>query len=896
MDRKESQRNLTINIKLWGIVQGVGFRPFVAKLASSMGMKGRVRNLGGLVDIILTDSEERIELFISMLKKEKPVPAEIVHIEKIQLAEIIEFDEFEILKSGGELEGAAMIPSDLAICEDCISEIYDVNDRRHRHPFNSCMICGPRYSIVDDIPYDRANTSMSDFAMCPACEKEYAEIENRRFHAQTISCHDCGPYAQLSFYEIGSNAFINNFKTNDTIEKHKDENEFAINGSIELINAGGVLALKGTGGYYFGCSALSEAACLGLREIKQREDKPFAVMFRSMEQIREYCVCDEIEEKLLTSAARPIVLLEKRKIGTFEVDSNMQMLPKPISNQVSKTSRYIGAFLPSIALQYLILDKTGPLVMTSANVSSMPMIADDVKMQSELIKIQEDTKFQTKTDIKLGLLSNKREIRTRLDDSVVRVIDGKPQMIRRSKGYAPLPLFIDVNSESDNITSREADNNPTRDADNITARKLDNITGRKLDNNSPKEVDLIADRSILATGGHLKSAFTLANGNFAYASEFLSDLETREMEVDYESRVEALKSLLKIQPNLVVCDKHPLYFTTVYAMKYVQNTNEEILYQDDPDIELYKVQHHHAHIASVMAEHDIKGKIIGFSFDGTGYGDDGKIWGSEIMLCEKGDYSRIGHLDYIKMLGGDISMKEAWKSCFSYINAFDLSKISLETKVVDSRYNIVAAAINNNINSIESSSMGRLFDAVSALIGIKQENTYEGECAIMLENAAAEALDKKLQPWDMDFKINIKPQDQSNVENADSQGNINEIVDSALRFTVSAEKVFERLIKGINENISKESMALGFHLAVARLIKRSAMLIRDESGVNQVALSGGVFQNKILMEEGLRLLRDEGFEVYYNISVPPNDGGLSLGQAYIGMQHIRSKSVIVKTK
>jgi hydrogenase maturation protein HypF len=413
----------------------------------------------------------------------------------------------------------------------------------------------------------------------------------------------------------------------------------------------------------------------------------------------------------------------------------------------------------------------------------------------------------------IPMLSNQRKILVRLDDSVVRVIDNKPQMIRRSKGYAPVPLFINSDEEMHN-----------------------------------------EDFRILATGGQLKSAFALTKGNFAYVSEFLSDLDSCEnMDIYYE-RITKLKDLLQIEPNIIVCDSHPLYYTTKFAKDFSKEAN----------LELIMVQHHHAHIASVMAEHDIKGKILGFSFDGTGYGTDGNIWGSEMLMCEKAEFSRLGHLEYISMLGGDSSIKEGWKSCYSYLSAFGFEDGN-QTK--DPRFQIVKAALTNNINSIKSSSMGRLFDGVASLIGIHQESNYEGECAILLENFAAKAIVEGIKPYNMSFEINDE--------------NI-----------YSAKSVFQSIIKGNKKRAYKEALALGFHIAVAELISNLAIKVRATEGVNQVALSGGVFQNKVLMEATLKLLRKEGFQVYYNISVPPNDGGICLGQSYIGMQIIGNGEII----
>ncbi|MEI8216799.1 MAG: carbamoyltransferase HypF [Eubacteriales bacterium] len=825
MDREESRGSITVNIKLWGIVQGVGFRPFVAKLAKAMDIKGKVRNQGGLVEIIITDTEDRIDLFISTIKANKPAPAEIVHLEKSVVA-TEEFSGFDISESGEEFEGIAMIPSDLAICPACVEEIYDKTNRRFRHPYNSCMICGPRYSLTRDIPYDRHNTTMNEFEMCSQCKEEYTDIDNRRFHAQTISCHDCGPYNEFAYFEqvdvekpedetdnnsksdISNSDIDNKVDGNRKLTRYDKENESAISKAVDLINSGGILALKGTGGYYLACSAVSDQACKNLRKMKKREEKPFGVMFRGMEQIKKYCQCTKEEEELLTSNARPIVLLEK----------NLNSGSMQVSESVSKSSRYIGAFLPSIGIQYLILDKTGPLVMTSANAPSQPIIISDEEIKevlnNEVKGCEKGTKgFENNKKTRIGMLYHQREIITRLDDSVVRVIDHQPQMIRRSKGYAPVPLFI--NGEEFVNRNGESEN-----------------TGG------------IPNTSILAMGGQLKSAFTLTSGNYAYTSEFLSDLDSYENTSIYEERLEKLQTLLKIKPSLIVCDNHPLYFTTKLAKEIGAREN----------IKVIMVQHHHAHIASVMAEHDIKGSVIGFSFDGTGFGTDRNIWGSEILICQNAEFARMGHLEYVSMLGGDSSMKEGWKSCFSYLEAFGLADTS---GINDPRFEIVKAALTNNINSIRSTSMGRLFDGISSLIDIHHENSYEGECAIMLENFAAKAINEGIAPYGMKFEV-----DAMNI--------------------FSPKAVLQSIIKGKQEGASKEAMALGFHNAVAELILECSLRIRQKEDINQVALSGGVFQNKILMEKTLELLRKEGFETYYNISVPPNDGGISLGQAYIG--------------
>ena len=542
-----------------------------------------------------------------------------------------------------------------------------------------------------------------------------------------------------------------------------------------------------------------------------REEKPFAILFQDIAQIKDYCQVDEDEERLLGSSARPIVLLARSNQRALkdQPSSNQQtFLMKPIiSPEVTKTSRFIGAFLPSTGLHYQLISACGPLIATSANISEAPMTKDDQEMMQRLKELGGLLRTAEKFQPQLGILYNDRDVRIRLDDSVVRVIDKQPQMIRRSKGYAPVPLLI---------------------------------AAEALDRND----------MILATGGQLKSAFCLTKGNFAYVSQYLGDLDQQQSCALYDENVERIKTLFGITPGLVVCDLHPLYYTTKFAQEYKEKFSSQLVH------EVLMVQHHHAHVASVMAEHDLSGAVIGVSFDGTGYGADGAIWGGEFLICEGAEFRRAAHLGYIRMLGGDSSMKEGWKSAMSYTHAF-----SLDWPREDNRYNLVAAAIDHNINTIRSSSMGRLFDAMASYIGIHDINRYEGECAIMLENSAAEALESGICPFPMAFDLNE---------------------DSC----ISAGPVFRAANMGIKEGVSAEAMALGFHYAVADMILNTCMRIRSRQGISQVALTGGVFQNKILMERALALLRRENFDVYYNISVGPNDGGICLGQAYIGMQHL----------
>jgi hydrogenase maturation protein HypF len=811
----------TERITLWGVVQGVGFRPIAAKLAQRLGMSGEVRNTGGLAQIVLTDTEARIAAFLRCLHAELPPPAEIVRCERRVLPALQRFEGFSISESAEGGDEASMLPADLPVCAHCLAELRDPANPRWMHPFISCMSCGPRYTIIDRVPYDRNNTSMADFHMCALCERQYGDRNDRRYHAQTISCHDCGPMliwkgrkgAPAAPSPAGLVLKTGVKDGTPVPEKLLDRVFTPLAGAEGAISAGGVIALKGVGGYYFVCSPFDGDAVLRLREIKLREEKPFAVMFADTDAIRAYCRVSAEEEALLTSRARPIVLLERR-----DGEANARAM----SPELYRSSRYMGAFLPAMGLQYMLTEDLGPLIMTSANLSDMPMIKDDKEM----------LRLMRKQTLIAGVLCNERVIRARMDDSVTCVSDGRAQMIRRSKGYVPAPIFAD------------------------------------------RAEGLTKDDMIWATGGQLKSAFTLTKGNAAYVSRYFGDLDTTEAEEAYREGLARMRTLFRITPRTVVCDLHPLYATTRMAEEYAARSAalpphgaralgcgdmpaSRVPSAAPAGIELLRVQHHHAHIASVMAEHALDGPVIGVAFDGTGYGTDGKIWGGEFLLCEGKDFRRMAHLRYVRMIGGDSSVKEAWKSALCYAYAFGAGAgaegeraraaagddeapeiFSVDIAEILAHSGILAlpcreqlfSALRTGVNSVESASAGRLFDAVAALLDIGHISRYEGECAILLENAAARAI-------------------------------------------------------AASGKSRTDDLALQFHKDMAVTILKACTRIREKTGVSTAALSGGVFQNRILTDEALRLLRAAGFSVYRNRAVPPNDGGLSLGQAYIGMKH-----------
>ncbi|MBR6014903.1 MAG: carbamoyltransferase HypF, partial [Firmicutes bacterium] len=593
--------------------------------------------------------------------------------------------------------------------------------------------------------------------------------------------------------------------------------------ACEVLRKGGVIAMKGVGGYNLIADPLSPAAVRKLREIKHREQKPFAVMFKDIETIKAFSAVNDVEAKLLESSAKPIILLEHKtpaeiREGLGKLPGrNAWFWPERLTDEAFaeiEKSRFVGSFLPSMGAQHLLLDRFGLLIVTSANLSDMPIIKDE----DELFVLMD------REPLIDGCLYNERDIRVRVDDSVARVIDGQPQMIRRSKGYAPVPLYITLDPG--------------------------------IERRAPGKDDML-----LACGGQLKNSFALSKGAFSYISQYFGDLDSLENQKIYAENVDRMATMFRTKPQLVVCDMHPLYATTAFAESYAK---------EHGNLPIVRVQHHHAHVASVMAEHRLEGKVIGVSMDGTGYGTDGAIWGGEFLLCEGAEFKRRAHLKYVDMIGGDSSMKDAAKTSLCFREAYGVcAEASDRAKAGDKwlagcdaegvrelavdlggilKYaeehnlpelknpgeeSLVMAAIRTRTNVIKSSSMGRLFDSVSALLGICPYNEYEGQCAILLEDAAARA---------------------------------------------------QRA--GAEEASEADRLALDFHMQVASLIYDECCKIREESGAKQVALTGGVFQNKILTEESLKLLREGGFDVYYNVSVSPNDGGIALGQNYIGLYHL----------
>ncbi|MHB1484280.1 MAG: carbamoyltransferase HypF [Saccharofermentanales bacterium] len=794
---------MTESITVSGIVQGVGYRPFVARLADEMYIKGTVMNCDGIV-LIVASAESKIALarFKDRLKSDQPAGAEVTEIQARVIPEQV-FEDFKIItsiKKRSDEHTETLISPDLPVCEKCLKELYDPDNRRYLYPFISCVACGPRYSIIKDIPYDRDTITMDIFPMCPECEAEYTDNTDRRRHAQTISCHDCGPQLILSY---------NN--TNKTIAcpeplKKNVYREEALATAIDLIKGGNILAVKGIGGYHLTCLISDAKAIENLRRLKHRDKKPFAVMFPDLQSVREFCEVDSEEKNLMLSAARPIVLLRKKQEE------------KPagrLDDNVCGDSRYIGAFLPYTPLHQLLVDACGPLVMTSANLTDDPIIYRDEDM------------LDLQSEYLAGILYNERRIVTPLDDSVAHIVNGKPQIIRRSRGYVPNQL---------------PKSNPVR-------------IGKALPNSNRV--------AFLALGNDLKSCFCLYSNEKAYISQYFGDMENTRVSDAYKENIRHAEKLFDIIPDIIACDMHPQYFTTRLAKSAAEFRNKELI----------QIQHHHAHAASVMAEHVLE-SCIGVVFDGTGYGTDGAIWGGEFLLCKGNDYQRRAHLGYVTLCGGDRVAKNASLAAQCYLASFIENEAQAALPYENKEFDLIRAAIKNNINTCQSSSMGRLFDAVSALLSDNEMiNSFEGECAIALENKAAKASGKLKTDDMLHFAIEYNP---------DST-----IIDQAGMFR-QIYMAYQKALKESEQNATqvdlddfKEMLALAFHKAIADMVVNVCVYIREMSNENDVALSGGVFANMLLLDDCISRLESAGFRVFLNSEIPANDGGICLGQAWL---------------
>lgn len=776
------EEKITRRIRVYGIVQGVGFRPTVSRHAVKNGITGSVCNKGPYVEIFAQGTEAQLDGFLDDLKNRPPKRAAILKMNIESEEHPVPYETFEIIESE-KTKGEIFVSPDIAICEECKEEMYDSANRRYLHPFINCTCCGPRLTILDSLPYDRERTSMKEFPMCPDCASEYHDPATRRYDAQPVCCNECGP----EVYLIG----------------REERGREAITYTRKVIRSGGIVAIKGIGGFHLCCDATNEEAVRTLRERKRRPAKPFAVMARDMGAVRNECEVTEIQAKVLTGHQKPILLLERKNGGN-------------IAPSVAPDNPKIGMMLPYAPVQLLLfqyddgIEMPDCLVMTSGNTSGAPICRDDEEAVAELSHLCE------------CILSHDRKIRIRSDDSVMDYYQEEPYMIRRSRGYAPLPFMV---------------SNPWKG-------------------------------QVLAVGGELKNTFCIGVDGRFYPSPYVGDLEDLRTVKALKETIGRLETLLEVQPQTVVCDLHPRYNSTAIA--------EEL------GLPVLKVQHHYAHILSCMAENDCQEPVIGVSFDGTGYGTDGTVWGGEILAADYGGFTRIGSIAPFLQIGGDISAKEGWRIAVSLIYGYlgekeTAKKIILELGLCsEAEAQVQLTMAERKLNAIVSTSAGRLFDGVSAILGIRRLSTFEGEASTTLE-FAAEAYEKAKGDLAAAEEIFAEGWEEPLLEDQDGR--------MILNTTGLVQRIVEKRITG--EDVGR--LAYEFHAGLARQIVAACIRARKENGRNQVALSGGVFQNQLLLRMTDELLKKEGFQVLRHSMIPPNDGGIALGQAAYAMYRMNNR-------
>lgn len=784
-------------IHITGIVQGVGFRPYVYGLALRLGLNGWVRNTSSGVDITIEGEKENIDAFLELVYPEAPPLAHIDTIDT-QFSDLNGFKSFEIIHSEDIIGAFQPISPDISICNDCLNELFNPKDRRYRYPFTNCTNCGPRFTIIKDIPYDRPLTTMAPFEMCSNCAEEYQDPLNRRFHAQPIACPECGPHIWLevkSDLEIGSSLnFHLNYSKDDAIIKTQS-----------LLAEGKIIAVKGLGGFHLACDATNIEAVKELRRRKLRVDKPFALMFADMDAIIEHCFVNEYEAQLLESRERPIVILQRRRSS-------------PIASDVAPYQTTVGAMLPYTPLHYLIFAQpnsdqttnesdTSPvgipkvLVMTSGNLSEEPIAIENEEARKRLFGLSD------------AFLMHNRDIRTRCDDSVVRVFNGVTvngdqkdtiYPMRRSRGYAPFPVHIHGNAAS-----------------------------------------------ILAVGGELKNTFCITQGDYAFLSHHIGDMENYETLRSFEDGIKHYERLFRVTPEIIAYDLHPNYLSTRYALNRSKVDG----------IPAIATQHHHAHIAACMAEHNLADdeEVFGVAFDGTGYGEDGAIWGGEFLFANYRTFKRIAHLEYMPLPGGDAAIKNPAKTALAYLWKYNLDwdpSLDPVNALCEEERMVLKSQLENQINTPITSSMGRLFDAVSALIGVRQRVNYEAQAAIELE-MLVDALEISSYPLEID------------------------LTNHELPYPINIYPLIGSIIKDLQSSHPISIISARFHNTIALLVREVLLAMRKILGEHAVVLSGGVWQNITLLHRTLYLLNDANINVYVHRQVPPNDGGIALGQALI---------------
>jgi hydrogenase maturation protein HypF len=770
-------------IRVRGIVQGVGFRPYVFGLASRLALQGFVRNETGAVLIDVEGERKSLDCFLDELERRPPPLARIQDL-VCERHDPLGRTEFCIERSDGHAGGEIMISPDVATCDACLAELFDARDRRYEYPFINCTNCGPRLTIVTGAPYDRARTTMVGFVMCEACRVEYEDPRDRRFHAQPIACAACGP--RLRLLDAAGCAMTGSEP---------------LAGFVDVIRSGGTGALKGLGGYHLVCDATNEAAVDRLRARKHREEKPLAVMLPDAVAVETLCELNAAERALLESAGRPIVLLRRRETSGHE-----RAMPR-LAESVAPGNPCLGVMLPYTPLHHLLLARVAglPLVMTSGNRSDEPIAYRDESVVGQLQGIAD------------CFLTHDRPIHVRCDDSVARVVGGAPLVIRRSRGQAPAPIDLPMESPV----------------------------------------------PVLAVGGQLKATFALACGRHAIVGHHLGDLDHYEAYCAFERDVKLYEELFAVSPMAIAHDLHPDYASTRYSRQRAANEG----------VELIPVQHHHAHLASCLVDNGLAGPAIGVTFDGTGYGTDGAVWGGEFLIGGFDGFQRAAQLRYVGMPGGEQAIREPWRMAVAHARDAGCDLMKLDGRFDRTSVRQVEQMLAREFNSPPTSSMGRLFDAVAAIVGIRHKVSYEGQAAVELEWLATEASEAgqysyALDPPDMDI---VPPR----------------------AMTIDTRPLIREIIADVQAGIPRARIARKFHGTIVQIVADVCCRLRDQTGMNLVALSGGVFLNALLSREVFERLVQAGFQVCTHRQVSPGDGGLSLGQLAIAASVLNRRSSTV---
>ncbi len=772
-----------------GIVQGVGFRPFIYRIALENSLSGWVKNTSRGIEIEVAGSQGDLEKFISAIKRNAPPLSKIDSLQHLSI-DLEEYDSFQIHQSQVVAGGFQPISPDVSICDDCLEELFAPDDFRYRYPFINCTNCGPRFTIIKDIPYDRPQTTMAGFNLCPTCRNEYQDPLDRRFHAQPVACPECGPQIWLDL-PAGSNLTQGLSGDPALVETQR------------FLAEGYIIAIKGLGGFHLACDGENPDAIQRLRERKNRPSKPLAVMMPTLEAVRKYCQLSIAEENLLSSPQRPILLLKRNPDSTLPLE-------------IAPGQEYIGVMLPYTPLHYLLFSgkenfPTSPyrvLVMTSANFRGNPILTENQDVISQLNTIAD------------AYLLHNRDIHFHCDDSVARVlpvqIDRSENIypVRRSRGYAPQPV------------------------------------------DSP-----FTGKSVLGTGAELKNTFCMTKNSYAFISQHIGDLKNFETLTSYQESIGHFENLFRVQPELIVHDLHPDYLSTRYALDR----------SEDQGIPLYPAQHHHAHITSCLADNNYQGDepVIGLAFDGVGYGDDGAIWGGEFLIADYSEYTRAGHLAYFPLPGGDQAIREPWRTALSLLHHYDIPWDSSFPPVQHlnglsellpgvHQGEVLSNQLSTGTNAPLTSSLGRLFDGVASILGICHQISYEGQAAIEFEALARED-ERGTYPLEISNELIFNP------------GNM-----------------IRSILKDQGDGVQLPIISARFHNTLAEMVLEIALSLRQTKQLDTVALSGGVWQNMTLLKSSVLKLRSAGFQVLLHQQVPPNDGGLSLGQAVIGQKYLRN--------